>query len=166
MRGVHEQRGRDEHRGRRRLVAELAVRGHDGPPRMTPAEPPVRREGEVLVCLLLDKLVRSPRLAGQARRDRVLGRGERVVAGRLLGEVEANVREDLDGRVEQYRTAYTLGFSRVELEDEPGSEAVPQPDGRPLDTGRIHRLEDVSQVGRDAPRRLIARAAVTSEVGC
>jgi hypothetical protein len=133
---------------------------------MTPAEPPVRREGEVLACLLLDKLARSPRLAGQARRDSVLEGGERVVAGRLLGEVEANVREDLDGRVEQYRTAYTLGLPRAELEDEPGSEAVPQPDRRPLDTGRIHRLEDVSQMGRDAPRRLIARAPVTSEVGC
>ena len=87
-----------------------------------------------------------------------------MVARCILGEIEADVREDLDRRVEQHRARNPLGRGRAQLEHETPPEAVPQPGCRLLHARGIHGLEHVGEVGRNVPRRLVAGAAVAAQI--
>src|SRR5437868_3145198 len=161
---MHEQRRRRQDRRWGRVGAELAVGGDDRGPAVAPAEPAIGAELEVLARLFLEVLSRRRRAGREPCRDRLVHGLERVVVRSVLGEVEADVGQDLNRRVQQNGTLDPLGVLRAELEDQPRTEAVPDPQ-RALHAGRTDRLEHVGDMGRDAPGWLVARATVTAEVG-
>ena len=82
-----------------------------------------------------------------------------------LREVETDVRQELDRRIEQCGTVDAFGRKRRELEDEPASVGVPDPDCA-LDARGVERLEDVVHVRCDRPGRLPLGVAVRAEIRC
>ena len=88
--------------------------------------------------------------------DRVVG----DVLALQLGQVERDVRQHLERRVEEHQPLDPLRFAGRELGRQPAAEAVADPD-----RGAVrHRLEDRGQVGVHVPRRLPARVAVAEQV--
>src|SRR5205823_10910802 len=77
--------------------------------------------------------------------------------------VEADVRQEVDRRVEQNRSLDALRLERRQLQDEPPAEGVADP-RRALDSRSGDRLEHVGGVGGDRPRRLPLREAVPAKV--
>ena len=99
-----------------------------------------------LVVAALDQLVeRDVRLVD----PRVLGRGERDVAG------------DDDHRIEEDELRDELRRTRCELEGEAPAERVPDEDR----LARADRLDDRVAVRADVPRRLPRRVAVPEQIG-
>ena len=117
----------------------------------------------MLAHVLLEELARAAAAGPEARLDRLLERPEGKVVQLVRGEVEADVREELDRGIEERRSLDALGLPGSELEDEPPAEAVPDPGGL-RHAGRLDRLDDVREVRRDRPRRLPAGAAVAAQV--
>ena len=91
------------------------------------------------------------------------GDAKRVVVPLALGEVVADVRQELDGRVEQRGALDAFGCQCRELEDEPAAVGVPDP-ARASHARGVERLEDVVHVRGDRPGRLPLGIAVRAEV--
>ena len=147
----------------RRLRRHLAVRGDDGGLAVAVAHATVvpgldvrrevlddelaRREVELaLVVAPLDQLVEGDVRLVDAR---VLGRGERDVAG------------EEDRRVEEDELRDELRRARGELERETPAERVADQDR----LARADRLDDRVEVRADVPRRLPRRVAVPEQIG-
>src|SRR5437868_8641146 len=112
---------------------------------------------------LLEELAGRRNAGVQACLDRLLLGEVRMVGTLSLREVEADVREDLDRRVEQRDACEPIRIEHGELEDQPTAERMPD-ERRSADAGGVERLEDVVGMCRDRPRRLPAGEAVAAEV--
>ena len=158
---VDQQRRRGQRLGRRRVGRELAVdRDHGGLVR-PPAQAAV---GEHLAGELGVLEHEVPRRVVVARVRVRVGRVVHRLPAFLLGDERCDVRQQLDGRVEQNGAADPLRLARGELEDEPAAERVPDPVGL-LDPERVDRLDQVVDVGCERPRRVVPRASVPAEIG-
>src|SRR5262245_60702470 len=119
---------------------------------------------EMLAVLLLEIVARRRCAHAESLLDRVLRRVVRTVCASELREVEADVRQELDGGIEQHRAFDVVRVERRELEHEPPAERVTDP-VRATDAGAVERLEQVVDVRVDRPRRLPLRRAVATQVG-
>jgi len=161
---VQQQRRHAQRLGRRRRSAELAVHRDDCALAIPKPEAAVWVHDEMLLDLFLDECAWRERVGVETRGDRILGCGIRMVGAFTIGEVEPDVREDLNRGVEQRDTFEPIGIEHGELEDQAPSERVPD-ERSPTDARRIERLEDVVGVRREGPWRVPAGEAVAAEVG-
>jgi hypothetical protein len=91
--------------------------------------------------------------------DRVLRRVDDGLRLFHLDHEVGDVREDVEGGVEQRGAPDPLGMARGELEDEPAAERVPDPVGL-LQPERVDGLDEVGDVCLERPRRVPTGAAV------
>src|SRR5689334_12014071 len=105
---------------------------------------------EVLSVLFLEILARCGGVDGETLLDRSL----RIVVGAVgtlaLREVEGNVREHLNRRVEQSGPLDAIRSERSDLEDEPPAVRVADP-LRGVNARIVECFEQVVNVGRDRP---------------
>src|SRR5262249_9248290 len=161
--GVDEKR-RHPHRLRRRgRRAQLAVHRHDCRLAVAEAELAVAMTNEMLPVLFLQELAWRRRAGGEPLVDRLLRRVVRPVVALTLREVEADVRKELNRRVEQHGAPDAAGVQGRELEHQSASEGVSDPVGV-ADAGVVEGLEQVVQVRRDRPRGLPVGSSVAAQV--
>ena len=97
---MNQQRWYAERLGRRRRRAQLAVAGDDGAAAVPVAVQAVVPLDEVLPHVLLDELERGGIAIEAPLLDGFVRRCERPTGAFAFREVEADVREELDGRIE------------------------------------------------------------------
>src|SRR5437879_4471470 len=88
-----------------------------------------------------------------------------MICALALREVETDVREDLDCRIEQRCAFDALWVEHGELEDQSPAERVPD-ERRTTHAGRVERLEHVVRVRRHRPGRIPTRESVTAQIRC
>ena len=99
--GVQQQRRDAQALGRRRWRAELAVHRDDCASAIAHPKTPIGVVHEMLAHLLLEELARRRSAGVETGGDRILGRCEGLIGTLELREVVADVRQELDCRVEQ-----------------------------------------------------------------
>ena len=109
----------------------------------------------MLAGFLLEELPRRRNTGCEPGSDSLLRGLERVVGCGILCEVEPDVRQDVDCRIEEHSPLDALGLTGAELEDEPRAEAVAEP-GRAPNACRVHRLDHVREVRAQVPWRFPA----------
>jgi hypothetical protein len=87
-----------------------------------------------------------------------------VIGTLELRKVVADVRQELDCRVEQRCALDSLRDESRELEQQTAAVRMADP-GRTPDPVRIERLEHVVRIRRDRPRWLPAGAGMSAEIG-
>ena len=119
----------------------------------------------MLAHVFLDELQRRRIAVRHAFLDSILRRVECSIGAFPFSEVETDVRQQLDGRIEQCAAFEPVRFEYRQLEDQPGAVRVADERGV-FDTGGFDRLQHVGYMRADRPRWLPRRGAVASQIGC